>query len=387
MPENGLKQPPEMLPKKQWPDQQAAKIHWRLCQGGENPGDSSGQRTRQAMAANSASAQPDLSHQVAFAREAEQLGFDSLLVDFGLNKPDPTLLAMAIGLQTETIKFIIACRSGIMSPTLFVQQLNTLSHVITNRFSLNVVAGHSPQEQQAYGDWMDHDQRYARTSEYLGICQQLWLKPSNTSADNSSDNYSHNGEHYQLNNSKVQTHFCPPNQRPECFIAGSSPQALALAGNFGDIWVSLAQLPEVMAPQVQAMVASGTKVAIRLSVICRDTKAQAIKAAEQLIATTANQVEGNFVQKSDSFGIKRALQHAQSASSPWLSDCLWTGAVKSHGAPSIALVGDAEQIAAAIGEYQAIGVSQFIFSGWPQHDEMRIFGQQVLPLLKQQRRN
>ncbi|MFT5163950.1 MAG: alkanesulfonate monooxygenase, partial [Alteromonadaceae bacterium] len=122
------------------PDQslnQPLKVHWRLSQGGNNK-----IRTRQSMAVSQDSAQTDLTRQVSFARQAERLGFDSLLVDFGLNKPDSTLLAMAVGTQTQTIKFIIACRSGVISPTYFVQQLNTLSQFIPGRFSLNVVAGH-----------------------------------------------------------------------------------------------------------------------------------------------------------------------------------------------------------------------------------------------------
>ncbi|NQZ06638.1 MAG: LLM class flavin-dependent oxidoreductase [Algicola sp.] len=350
--------------------QQALKIHWRLSQGGEGK-----ERTRASMVAQLCSAQPDLTNQVAFARQAERLGFDSLLVDFGLNKPDSTLLAMAIGVQTETIKFIIACRSGVMSPTYFVQQLNTLSHFIAGRFSLNVVAGHSPKEHQAYGDFMDHDQRYARTTEYLTICQQLWQDPMQ------SVNFS--GEQYQINEASVQTVFDGGRkQGPECFIAGSSKQALQLAKSNGDTWISLAQLPDVMKADVAQMSAAGLAVGIRLSVICRETTEQARAAADALVAqTTAATVENNFVRNSDSFGIKQAMQKAEQAESPWLSECLYNGAVKSHGAPAIALVGDPQQIADAIREYQAIGVSQFIFSGWPQYEEMTIFGQQVLPLL------
>jgi alkanesulfonate monooxygenase len=351
--------------------QQSLKIHWRLSQGGEGK-----QRTRASMATQVCSAQPDLINQVAFARQAESLGFDSLLIDFGLNKPDPTLLAMAIGIQTETIKFIIACRSGVISPTYFVQQLNTLSHFIPGRFSLNVVAGHSPKEHQAYGDFMDHDQRYARTGEYLTICQQLWQDPAQT--------VNFNGEQYQVNEARVQTVFDEGRkQGPECFIAGSSKQALALAKSNGNTWISLAQLSDVMKADVVQMTEAGLEVGIRLSVICRETTEQARAAAQAMVTQNAEAtVENSFVRNSDSFGIKQALQNAQQSKSPWLSECLWNGAVKSHGAPAIALVGNPQQIANAIQQYQAIGVSQFIFSGWPQFEEMSIFGQQVLPLLR-----
>src|SRR6185295_7399422 len=119
------------------------RFHWRLPQGGEQSGAS-----RAYQASLAAAGLPDLDAQIQFARAAEASGIDSLLVDFGWSKPDPILLATALGLATTTIRFIIAHRSGLMSPTAFVQQVNTLSALIDGRFSLNIVAGHSPEEQR-----------------------------------------------------------------------------------------------------------------------------------------------------------------------------------------------------------------------------------------------
>lgn len=366
-------------------EKNSLKIHWRLSQGG-----SSKQRTRQSMADERSVAQPDLQRQVIFAQEAERLGFDSLLVDFGLNKPDSTLLAMAVGQQTKTIKFIIACRSGLMSPTYFVQQLNTLSHFIPGRFSLNIVAGHSPKEQQAYGDFLDHDERYARTSEYLSVCRQLWeIDNKENRMCETAAPLSFCGEHYQIKQAVVKTAFVATQEnKPDCFIAGSSSEALKLASEYGDIWVSLARTPHSMAADVERLIKANKAVAIRLSVICRETKKEAVAAAEQLVTGSTSIVDVNakehqFINESDSFGIREAYRSANAADSPWLNSCLWNGAVKSHGAPAIALVGTPEEIARAILQYRTIGISQFIFSGWPQYEEMSIFGQQVLPLLIQ----
>ncbi|MGH9894610.1 MAG: LLM class flavin-dependent oxidoreductase, partial [bacterium] len=63
---------------------------------------------------------------------------------------------------------------------------------------------------------------------------------------------------------------------------------------------------------------------------------------------------------------------------PWL----WTGAVRSHGAPAIAMVGTPEEIASALMEYRSIGVSQFILSGWPKIEEMIYFGREVIPRVR-----
>ena len=101
-------------------------------------------------------------------------GIDSLLTDFGWSKPDPILLAAALGLRTSRVGFIVAYRLGLMCPTTFVQQINTLSHLIDGRVSINVVAGHSPEEQGYYGDFLPHDERYARTEEFLAACNRFW---------------------------------------------------------------------------------------------------------------------------------------------------------------------------------------------------------------------
>ena len=130
------------------------RFHWRLPLGGEISG-----LTRAAISARVTTGLPDLDVQTEFCRRAEECGIDSLLIDFGSSKPDSILLAAALGMATQKIKLIVAYRSGLASPTAFVQQLNTLSALIDGRFSLNIVAGYSPEEQRAYGDFLDHDER------------------------------------------------------------------------------------------------------------------------------------------------------------------------------------------------------------------------------------
>ena len=70
------------------------------------------------------------------------------------------------------------------------------------------------------------------------------------------------------------------------------------------------------------------------------------------------------------------------AEEEWLAPTLWAGAVRTHGAAAIALVGSSEEVAAAILEYKRAGVSQFIFSGWPKVESMEFFGREVLPLVR-----
>ena len=117
---------------------------------------------------------PDLKALAAFCRLAERCGIETVLTAFGFHRPDPIVLATALGMMTERITFLVAVRSGLGSPTAFVQQVNSVAAVTGGRIALNVVAGHTPDEQRGYGDFLAHDERYARTDEFLSVCRSLW---------------------------------------------------------------------------------------------------------------------------------------------------------------------------------------------------------------------
>jgi alkanesulfonate monooxygenase len=351
----------------------ALRFHWRLPLGGETSG-----VTRVTMSERVETGLPDLAAQVSFCERAEEAGIDSLLIDFGASKPDPILLAAALGMATSRIKFIVAYRSGLIGPTSFVQQLNTLSALIQGRFSLNIVAGYSTAEQMFYGDFLGHDERYERTEEFLSICRALWSGRADA-------NFA--GKYYKIGNGRLNTPFISADRPfPEIMVSGSSPPARRLALRQGTCWMRLADRPETLGPLTMGVAEQGLDVGLRMSVICRETREEAIRAARELIQTAESAIsiargtEKGFVASVDSSSIKATFELAESE---WLTSYLWTGAVRSHGAPSIALVGTAAEIATAIMEYRAVGVSQFIFSGWPKLDEMIIFGRQVIPLVRE----
>ena len=169
------------------------KFHWRLLQGGETPN-----MTRAIEGMRRETGLPDLERQAEFCRRAEQCGIIGLLTDIGATKPDPILLSAALGMATEKIEFIVAYRSGLIPPTTFVQQLNTLSSLIQGRFSLNIVAGHSPLEQRYYGDFLSHDERYPRTEEFLAICHAFWR---------GDDPVNFHGKYYRIEDGRLNTPF------------------------------------------------------------------------------------------------------------------------------------------------------------------------------------
>lgn len=346
------------------------RFHWRLIYAGE---------TSTLAMADQRSAPviglPDPDMQAGFCRHAEESGIDSLLVDFGFAKPDPMLLAAVLGRATEKIKFILAYRSGLFSPTMFVQQINTLSALVQGRILLNIVAGYSPEEQRAYGDFLSHDERYERTEEFLAACRSFW--------ECGEVNYT--GKHYRIEKGSLKTPYVSQDRKfPEIIVGGGSATAQQLAIRQGTCWMQLADAPEKMQPACSAALAHGIEVGVRVCLIARPTREEALQAAQALIAENdyGRKLAGGreFFIKTDSVSFKKAYQLG---STEWLTPTLWTGAVRVQGPTAIALVGSPGEIASAILDYKRIGISQFIFSGWPKLDEMVYFGRAVLPLVRQ----
>lgn len=347
------------------------RFHWRLPYADETSAIAmADQRSAQSIGL------PDPDRQIEFCKQAEDCGIDSLLVDFGFAKPDPMLLAAVLGRATEKIKFILAYRSGLFSPTMFVQQINTLSALIQGRLLLNIVAGYSPEEQRAYGDFLSHDERYERTEEFLTVCRALWESRSEV-------NYS--GKYYRIEKASLKTPFVSPDRSfPEIIIGGGSSAAQQLAIRQGTCWMQLADTPEKIQNAGPAVLARGVEVGLRVCLIARRTHEKALEAAQALVAGSDynRKLTGNkdFFTKTDSVSFKKAYKLGDAE---WLTPSLWTGAIRMQGPTAITLVGSAEEVASAILEYKSIGVSQFIFAGWPKLEEMLYFGREVLPLIRQ----
>ena len=242
--------------------------------------------------------------------------------------------------------------------------------------SVNVVAGHSPKEQQFYGDFLAHDERYARTEEFLRVCNALWHDEAPVSFE---------GKYYRIVEAALSAKFESPDRRaPVLFIAGGSDQARDLTISQGTCWMRMADRPEAVADASVAVRAAGKQVGLRLCVICRPTREHALQAARDLIgglepSRAERGQEAQFVSESDSVSIRTTFDLA---AEQWLTPTLWTGAVRTHGAPTMSLVGTPREIADAVLEYGRNGVSHFIFSGWPKLAEMTIFGEEVIPLVR-----
>ena len=94
--------------------------------------------------------------------------------------------------MTEKLELMVAVRPNFHQPALFAKQAANIDNISGGRLALNVVSSWWADEARQYGLQFDqHDDRYARTSEWLEVVDGLWTRAeasaSRASATSSTD--------------------------------------------------------------------------------------------------------------------------------------------------------------------------------------------------------
>lgn len=351
------------------------RFHWMLPKGGEvrvegrqTPLEAARYRI-ESMQSTSPAPRPDLTGWTHFARQAEDAGIESVLISFSRYEPDPFVVACALGQAVNKLKFIIAYRSGLMQPTTFVQQMNTVSALVQGRVAFNIVAGSSSEEQHGYGDFLSHDERYARAEEFLAVCNAFWRADGDVNFE---------GKHYRVEQAKLATPFVAPDRKsPEIYVSGHSEPSEQLAYAQGSCWLRVAEDPLKIAPVVARARARGTGVCLRLCLICRPTREEAVEVAYSLLPEDKRETTTTLKDDSQMY-----REGSNGHGSNWLNRSLWTGLVPHYGPVWTTLLGSPQELAEAFLQYEQIGVTEFIISGWPEVDTVNVFGREVLPLIR-----
>jgi alkanesulfonate monooxygenase len=348
------------------------RFHWSLSQAGNTFG--------RAEADTAMSGVQDFTAQLELCLRAEESGIESMLMAIGFARRDPMLLSVALGRQTRRIGFMIACRPSLVSPPFFVQQFNTVSQLLEGRVSVNFVAGHTPSELGYYGCHLEHDERFEQADEFIAICRALWR------LSDGADVVDFQGRHFHIQECRLGTPFRGRvRDEPEIYLGGNSVPAATRAARHADCLFQFAEPPAELAGRLEQILAQGKEVGLLVALIARSTREEALASADALVARHGEQgraAHRDFERNSDSVAFTSTYALSRRNTSGWLTDTLWAGAVPYLGAPAVALVGSAAEIANALIEYKRIGVSQFLFLGWPDLDEMTFFGQEVLPLVR-----
>lgn len=317
-------------------------------------------------------------HQICAA--AETNGFEAVLTPTGLWCEDAWLTTAMLVERTETLKFLVALRPGLMSPTLAAQMAATFQRQSGGRLLLNVVTGGESHEQRAFGDFLDKQSRYARTGEFLRVVRHLWT---------STEPVTFAGDHIRVDEAALNNR---PDPVPPVFFGGSSGSAGPIAAKYSDVYLTWGEPVAAVAKKLDWIrglaVDHGRMLqyGLRIHVISRDTSAQAWAEADRLLAGIdpgdVKRVQASLA-RSESEGQRRMVDlHGGSGNQLVVAPNLWAGVGLVRGGAGTALVGSHDEVADRLAEYAQLGITHFILSGYPHLEEAYSFGEGVLPLLE-----
>jgi FMNH2-dependent dimethyl sulfone monooxygenase len=139
---------------------------------------------------------------------------------------------------------MVAVRPTFHNPALLAKQAANIDQIGGGgRLSLNVVSSWWKDEAEKFGvHFEQHDDRYARTSEWLDVLDSLWTR----------DGVSYDGKYYRVRESVLQPK--PASKpRPVIYAGGESEAAKNLIAQKCDAYVMHGDPPERVAAKIQDM--------------------------------------------------------------------------------------------------------------------------------------
>jgi alkanesulfonate monooxygenase len=324
--------------------------------------------------------QTDHGYLKQIAQAVDQLGFEGVLLPTGNSCEDAWVIASTLVPVTRRLKFLVAVRPAVMSPTLSARMAATFDRFSEGRLLINVVTGGDPEEAKGDGIFLSHDERYEVTDEFLNVWRQCMTgEPT-----------SFKGKHIHVEGAKL---IYPPLQKPypPLYFGGSSKVAIELAARHIDLYLTWGEPPALVAEKIRVVrdkaeqAGRSLRFGIRLHVIVRETNDEAWRAANELI----QYVDEETIQRSqralaklDSEGQRRMVSlHQGDRSHLEISPNLWAGVGLVRGGAGTALVGDAETVAKRLLEYADLGIDTFILSGYPHLEESYRVAELLFPRL------
>jgi len=308
------------------------------------------------------------------ARRSEQIGFDvTLIAELNLNdikgidapSLDAWTTAAALAAVTERLELMVAVRPTFHLPSLLAKQAANIDHISGGRLSLNVVASWWATEARMYGVPFDtHDERYARTAEWLAVVDGMWRERT----------FTFSGRFYRVEGAVLEP---KPVQRPRptIYAGGESPAARELIARACDAWLTHGDPPEVVGRRLADMRERRERLGLpRLRfgvagfVVCRATEEEARREVARI--TDVRQSARGYANYQD------WIQNTQLEQRVSLEDY----SVSNRGLRS-GLVGTPEQIAERILEFERVGIDLLLLQFSPQLEEMERFAAEVIPLL------
>jgi len=315
---------------------------------------------------------PTWEYNKRLAIRSEQIGFDlSLVAELNLNdikgEEAPSLdawsTAAALMAVTEKLELMVAVRPTFHNPALLAKQAANIDNIGgPGRLSLNVVSSWWKDEATKYGvHFEQHDDRYARTAEWLEVVDNLWKK----------DHFTFEGKFYKVRDSVLQPKPATK-PRPVIYAGGESEAAKNLIARTCDAYVMHGDPPERIKEKIADMRIRREKCGLGPMIygvagysIVRNTESEA--KAELARITDVKQSKAGY------HNYQQWLSGTQLEQQVSLEDY----SVSNRGLRS-GLIGTPRQVQDRVGEFEAAGASLLLLQCSPQLEEMERFAETVI---------
>lgn len=328
----------------------------------------------------------DFEYNKKLARIAENVGFEYALsqtryaASYGADKQhEATAFTLGLLGATERLKIIAAVHPGMWHPGVLAKWLITADHISNGRAAVNIVSGWLKDEFTNFGlPWLEHDERYVRTEEFISILRGLLTEKD----------FSFEGKYYNIKDFTLSPAplDIPGRPHPEIFFGGNSTAAQAAAGHTADWYFSNGRSLEGFRDNIAGVVAaaeSGKRTApqkprfgINGFVIARDTEKEATETLREIIAKAHRPAVEGFAS-----AVKEAGQSTKDGKGMW-EDSSFEDLVQYNDGFRSELIGTPEQIAERIVDFKKIGVNLILTGYLHFQEEVESFGRDVLPIVR-----
>jgi dimethylsulfone monooxygenase len=321
----------------------------------------------------------DIDYNIELAKIAERSGFDYALsqirftAGYGAdNQHEPVSFSQALLAATEKLKVIAAILPGPWTPAVVAKQIATINHLSKGRVAVNIVSGWFRGEFAAIGEpWLDHDERYRRSEEFIRALRGIWTE----------DSFTFKGFFYHFDNYALRPKPLAP--LPEIFQGGSSRAARDMASRVSDWYFTNGNTPEEIAKQVddiQAKAANNNhavRVGVNAFAIARDSEAEAKAVLAEIIREANPEAVNAFAHE-----VKNAGKASPEGQGNWAKST-FDDLVQYNDGFRSNLIGTPHQIAERILALKDAGANLILLGFLHFQEEVAYFGKHVIPLVRE----
>jgi FMNH2-dependent dimethyl sulfone monooxygenase len=333
----------------------------------------------------------DFDYNKKLARIAENSGFEYALsqtryaASYGADKQhEATSFSLALLAATERLKVIAAVHPGMWHPGVLAKYIITADHISNGRAAVNIVSGWLKDEFTNFGlEWLEHDERYVRTEEFIKVLRGLWTE----------QDYSQSGKYYNITDFTLSPApvDVPGRAHPEIFFGGNSTAAQATAGRVADWYFSNGKDLDGFKENIAGVVASAgesgrgaegatlrsPKFGLNGFVIARDSEKEARETLREIVAKAHKPAVEGFRD-----AVQEAGPSTKDGKGMW-ADSSFEDLIQYNDGFKTQLIGTPEQIAERIVEYKKIGVNLMLTCYLHFQEEVAAFGRDILPIVRE----